>query len=223
MAAVITGDIIESSRLALAERQQQLNDLLELLFIALRELWPSEQQLRAESIQGDAFQIYLADENEALRAAILIKCFCLSQSKIGGMYRFDCRLSIGIGAVALLHPHSLAKSGGTVFDYSGRGLKEISYSGSQLVFKADSTAWSQAINMGLALADELLSRYTPAQSQAVFLKVAHPQYIQETLAELISIGRSAYSQRLKQAGWHAIATLFDYYAEAIKTQHDDAI
>jgi hypothetical protein len=125
-------------------------------------------------------------------------------------------LSIGLGKVSLLHADSLAKSGGPVFDYSGRGLKDISRSGSQLIFKASTTTLTRAINMGLALTDELLSRCTPAQSHAILLKLTYPQQNQEWLAGRVGISRSAYSQRLKQAGWAAVETLLEYYNETVK-------
>ncbi|WP_375416443.1 hypothetical protein [uncultured Hymenobacter sp.] len=217
MPVIITGDIISSSKLALPKRQQQLNELLRGLFTDLRGIWRRKELLRAETIQGDSFQIYLLDDKEAIRAALLIKCFCLSQSKVGSTYRFNCRLSIAIGAVTLLHPSSLAKSGGLAFDYSGRGLKAISRTGSQLVFESIEIAWTQAINMGLALADELLSRCTPAQNQAVLLKLFYPQQTQEWLAGQIGIGRSAYSQRLKQTGWTALEMLLTYYTDTVKS------
>ena len=216
MPVVITGDIISSSELALAKRQLQINQLLKELFATLRGVWRRKEHLRAEAVQGDSFQVYLLDNKEAIRAALLIKCFCLSQNKVGGTYRFDCRLSIGVGKVTLLHTNSLAKSGGVVFDYSGRGLKDISRTSAQLVFKAREASWTQSMNMGLALADELLSRCTPAQNQAVLLKLLHPQQTQEWLAGRVGIGRSAYSQRLKQTGWSAIEMLLAYYAETVK-------
>lgn len=110
----------------------------------------------------------------------------------------------------------MAKSGGVVFDYSGRGLKEFSRAGSQMLFKAREVHWVQAINMGLALSDELLRRCTPAQSQAVFLKLTYPQQTQEWLAGRVGISRSAYSQRLKQTGWSALELLPAYYNETVK-------
>ena len=216
MPVIITGDIISSSKLVLTKRQQLLNQLFKEMFTTLRAVWRRKELLRAETVQGDAFQVYLLDNSDAVRAALLIKCFCLAQSKIGDYYRFDCRLSIGLGKVTLLHSESLAKSGGIAFDYSGRGLKEISRTGSQLVLKARDVNWVSAVNMGLALADELLSHCTPAQSQAVLLKLSYPTQTQDWLAGRVPIGRSAYSQRLKQAGWSALETLLAYYSEIVK-------
>ena len=221
MPVVITGDIISSSKLPLIHRQQRINDLFKGLFSTLRGVWGQSQQLRFEAIQGDAFQVYLPDDKDALRAALLLKCYCLAQDKIDEMYRFDCRLSIAVGPVSLLHPVLLAKSGGLVFDSSGRGLKGISPTSSQLVFASTEATWTLAINMGLALADEIIGRYTPAQSQAVLLKIMYPQQLQEWLANQLSISRSAYSQRLKQAGWIALETLLSFYAATTPLQPHD--
>ncbi len=217
MAVVITGDVISSSRLALTKRQLLLNQLLKESFAVLRNVWRLKTQMRAEIIQGDAFQVYVLDNAEAIRAAFLIKCFWLSQDKVGNNYRFDCRLSIGIGAVALLDADSLAKSGGDVFTYSGRGLKEISRTGPQLRFKAPNADWSAAINVALALADELLGRYTPAQAQALLLKLIYPRETQAKLAKRLEISRSAYSQRLGQAGWPAVEALLTYYSKTTES------
>lgn len=217
MAVIITGDIINSSKLLSSQRQQLLNQIIEASFAALRKVWQQSALLRAEAIQGDAFQIYLSDNRAAMRAALFIKCFYLSQKKVDSSYRFDCRLSIAIGNVSFLHPNSLAKSGGLVFDYSGRGLKEISRTGPQLVFESTEVAWTRAVNMGLALVDEILGRSTPAQSEALLYKLSYPQQTQEWLAEQIGIGRSAYSQRLKQAGWTVLEAFLDYYDETLNS------
>ena len=216
MAVVITGDIIGSSRLALEQRQQTLNQLIEKLFAALRNTLPQEPSLETEIIQGDSFQLYLSTNEEAVRAALLIRCFFLSQSKVSDTYRINCRLSIAVGNASFLYPNSLAKSGGPVFDYSGRGLKRISRTGSQLVFESSQLTWTKAISMGLALVDEITTRCTPLQSQALFLKLASPDRNQEWLAERAGIGRSAYSQRLKQAGWAALEIFLDYYTETVR-------
>lgn len=216
MPVVITGDIIGSSKLAQAERQSILNQLLKELFGALRVVWRRKEQLRAEIIQGDAFQVYLGEDAEGLRAALLTKCFFLAQKKVNASYRFDCRLSIGTGRISLLHPDSLAKSGGPAFDYSGRGLKDIVRTGPQLVFKAPTTGLTQAVSVALALTDELMSRWTPLQSQAVLLALTYPGQTNEWLAGRVGISRSAYSQRLRQAGWSAVQALLDYYTAANK-------
>lgn len=218
MAAVITGDIIGSSKLALEGRQQRINQLLQALFAALAETWGQKTNIRTEVVQGDAFQVYLADDREAIRATLFIKCFCLSQDKVGSNYRFDCRLSTATGSVSYLHPEALAKSGGLAFDYSGRGLKDISRTNPQLVFASSASPWASAMSMGLAFADELLSHGTPAQNRAVLLKLSFLYQTQDWLATQLGIGRSAYSQRLKQAGWPALEGLLNYYDETLKAQ-----
>lgn len=221
MPVVITGDIIGSSKLPQEQRQQRLNKLLEGLFAAIQTIWPQGGSAKAEIIQGDSFQLYFPNDEEAIRAALLIKCFCLSQEKVSRTYRINCRLSIAVGIVSFLHPDSLAKSGGPVFDYSGRGLKQISRTNPQLVFESTETTWAKAVNMGVALADELIDRCTPSQSQALFWKLAYPQQNQEWLARQLGIGRSAYSQRLKQAGWAALDILLRYYSDTILNQLHD--
>lgn len=215
MAVIITGDIIGSSQLAAAQRQERLNALLIELFSTLKSVWRQQDMLRTEFVQGDAFQVYLKADAEGMRAALLIKSFFLAQDKVSTGYRFDCRLSIGVEAISLLHPDSLAQSGGLAFDYSGRGLKNITRTGPQFWFKSGNSALNKAMAMGLALIDEIIRRWTPLQSQAIVLSLTYPAQTNEWLAGRIGITRSAYSQRLRQAGWSAIQQLLEYYLSTV--------
>lgn len=205
MPTVITGDIISSSKLPAGQRQQLLNSLSKKLFAALRLAWRRKEAMRVESIQGDAFQIYLADGRDGLRAALLVKSFCRAQEKViisgSSDYRFDCRLSIGTGSVRLLHPTTLAQSGGPAFEFSGRGLSAMPKAGPQLVFRASAASLNEVIMVALTLTAELSKHWTVAQSEAVQLKLTYPEQTQDWLAGRLAIGRSAYTQRLNQAGW----------------------
>ena len=212
MAIVITGDIIGSSKLVESARQQTLNELIRGIFGTLKQLWPGAEDLRTEAVQGDAFQVFVRHDADGLRAAFVIKSFCLAQPKLSASYRIDCRLSIGLGATTLLHPDTLAASGGEAFEYSGRGLKSIVPEGPQIIFKAPGDGFTEAIMMGLALADALIRHWTAAQSQAVLLRLIYTQKNDEWLGSQIGISRSAYWQRMRQINWPSFEALLLYYS-----------
>lgn len=183
----------------------------------MRIAWKRTAALRTEPLQGDAFQIYLTDAQDGLRAALLARCYYRAQEQPTAKYQLDCRLSIGAGSVTLLHPTSLAKSGGTAFEYSGRGLKAITRHGPQLLFASRAPSQARTLNVMLSLADELIQNWTTAQSQAVLQRLIYLDKNQEWLAGWLSIGRSAYNQRLRKAGWPALEELLSYYQEIISS------
>jgi len=211
MAVVITGDLIESSKLAIDQRQQRINLLFEQLVTCLRQRWKNDSQLRGEIVQGDAFQIYTANDKDALRLAFIIRCFYRSQNAKQAKYRYDCRLSVAIGEIQSLDNSALAKSGGFVFELSGRAIKHISKTGPQIVFKSGQSAQEAAINMGLSLAELSIKGWRASQSKAILMKLVHSDTNQEWMAEHLGVSASAFSQRLNQAGWKAIETFLTYY------------
>lgn len=218
MPVILTGDIVNSSRFPASIRQERLNVLLDSLFNVLKLRWP--QQVRAEMVQGDAFQIFLAEQAEGLHLLLAVKSFFLSQDQ-EHEHRLDCRLSLGLGEVDFLHTTSLAKSGGEAFEYSGRGLKSLPADGSRMTFQSSDAEFSQTLIVMLALTEEITKRWTVAQSEAIVLRLLNPADTQEQLAQVLGISRPAFSQRLGQTGWPALEKLLGHYSAMVKLRFND--
>jgi hypothetical protein len=134
--AVITGDIIQSTKLTPEQRQSLLENIERNLKI-LDEVY----KMKSEIYRGDSFQCLLNTEN-ALIVALIIKTYIrgLNPSVLYDLqsrkeplkknsifytnYIFDARIAIGIGETEETNK-KLASSNGQAFLISGHLLDEI--------------------------------------------------------------------------------------------------
>ena len=98
--AVLTGDIVKSTRLTRNER--------EALFTGLKA-----GATAVEAIQGVAPRF-------ALRACLMMRAYIRQENKA-----FETRISVGVGEVEPLSSEGLGASDGPAFQASGRGLKAL--------------------------------------------------------------------------------------------------
>ena len=90
--AVLTGDIVKSSKLTAA----QLESVRECVLAAVDQARGWRRGIvkgKAEFYRGDAWQVLLADISHALRVALLIRASVIAQGIA------DTRVSIGLGTV----------------------------------------------------------------------------------------------------------------------------
>src|SRR5690606_38464016 len=109
MKAVITGDIVNSSKVNPDTWLPKLKDVLNLFGNTPNE-W--------EIYRGDSFQLIIKDPLMALKAAILIK------ASIKSIKSLDIRMAIGIGDIS----HSsqrITESNGPAFIYSGEKFETL--------------------------------------------------------------------------------------------------
>src|SRR5688572_7677933 len=134
--AVLTGDVIDSTKLSVSEREK----FDKLLHQGLTEIAGKNN---FEIFRGDSFQVLLTNPDQALKTAIQLRCWLrkqhiYEQSQIGNSkgkikakaqpitssYKkgiIDARLSIGIGSVSY-KSKNIKTSDGEAFQLSGRAL-----------------------------------------------------------------------------------------------------
>ena len=202
MQAVITGDIVNSTRLA-AAKEKKLRKVLTDLF----------RNARFEFYRGDSFQVFLKNPLEALRLALLCRTAAISMGKGDKTTMTDIRLSIGVGMVNA-PVRELRTSGGEAFLLSGRSFDEIAKTGRHL-----------AITTGNALANEglqVISDYLNAIFKAMSGKQAEVIYemlngeMQQAVAKKFKKTKSTIHQRLISGHWPEIENLLQHYENIIK-------
>lgn len=209
--AVITGDIRKSSRLPdrdLARLPRVLKDI----FSGLQAFLPEHQpEIRFSVFRGDSFQLVL-DPASALEAAIVIRAGLRSAYPSTVSEAVDCRLAIAIGCIEHLS-ENITESSGEAFTSSGRLLDELKKS----VYWAVSTPVAEItreLNLELALADELVKRWTHSQASLV------PQLLndkrQTSIAVFAGISQAAIAKKLRAMSWYPLALLMDRYRELCK-------
>ena len=208
IAAVLTGDIVNSTKLLLTQETRLIKALGEVLgnFGGKRRLH--------EFYRGDSLQIYLDDPAEALRMALV--CRALAIAVTGNEETevvSDIRISIGIGEVKLpIHQLGIAK--GDAFILSGRRFDELQQSEQRL-----------AIGCGVPLVDigfQIMADYVDSIFKGMTAKQARviqellQGTTQQQLAVTLNKSKSTISQLANTGRWAEIEKLLLQYEQLIK-------
>lgn len=211
--AVITGDVVQSTKLAPDER----SILVKAIKRTLKQ-WDNEFGMQSELYRGDSFQCLIHDPKYALRMALLIRTYIRSlnpteafdiykrenpdplKSALYTKWMFDARLAIGIGEVD--DPLEEVKiSDGEAFQLSGRELDEIKNGRQMMAIKTNDNN-AREVATEVELLDFIISKATALQCEVVNLKLLGNTEI--NIAKELKINQSAVNQRSISAGWNAI-------------------
>lgn len=196
--AVLTGDIVRSTRLSQGELELTRTTLIKAAE-ALNDWRAGLLVGGPEFFRGDSWQLLLDDSSMALRVAIYLRASLLSTGLS------DTRISIGIGSVEKIEP-KISLSTGEAFVLSGRGLDEMprgSHLGVRLPESDGRIEWLRVI---VALCDALMSSWTARQAEIVRIAMDPAEPGQKEIVEMLgdSISRQAVGKTLDLAGWSEI-------------------
>ena len=208
--AIITGDIVDSTKLSLAERDvmvRTLQDIPEILHTITR--------ISMEIFRGDSFQIQIHDIAASAKAAIAIRAWLRCQP-ITGKTPLDARLAIGIGE-ANYQSNSLSTSDGEAYRLSGRLLNKMQKARLEIA-----TPWPK-VNEELALAtafvDDIVTSWTPNQSKIMLLLLQTSKSHIE-LAQTLDISRQMVDKSLKASKENLIESYIDRFKKLIYEHND---
>ena len=209
--AVVTGDIVGSSRLAETERAR-LHRVLTLGSKTLRSHYPGQIPFAVDIFRGDAWQLLLRDPSLALRAGLAYRVYI----RVGMQSRrVDTRMGIGVGTVSYLPEEGgVSSADGESFRLSGEALEGLS-SGKRMAFRARealSEELSYAIDVIVELIDVLASDWTVKQAQAV--AGALWGWTQERIGDSWpqgAISQQAVGQHLDRAGWEGVESALAFF------------
>lgn len=216
--AVLTGDIISSSKFK-AKQRDHLLSALKISFKTIEEIWPDILCVSFEIYRGDSFQGVLLKPEKALHTAIVIRAslrhYFSTKSRRNAV---DARIVIGIGSIASF-PHNRAAEGdGEAFRRSGPILDEIK---ERRRLKKQAlvrvlTPWPKIdaeLDVECTLLDALIHRWSGEQAGAILGQMRG--LTQDAAAEEFGISQSATSQRLMDAGGRAVRKLCHRYETVI--------
>lgn len=160
--AVLTGDIVKSSRLSAGE----LDRLFAALDAAIADMrrWPDAPALLAWSrYRGDGWQMALGRPEWALRACLYLRAAIRAASA-----QFETRIGAGIGMADGVDAGDLGAATGPAFERSGRCLEDL---GKHFLFGVD-TADGDAKTASLfgsvfVMADALSRGWTQRQAEVM--------------------------------------------------------
>lgn len=196
--AVLTGDIVNSTRLGPAAEKKLLKALSGVLL-----------GYRYEFYRGDSFQAYIKDAGEALTAALLCRAAAIG---IAGAAPADVRISIGIGKT---RPPGdlLGSSGGEAFVLSGRAFDELAGQGSRLVIASANALANSGLQVIADYVDAIFKEMTGKQALVIFelLKGA----AQQAVAAKLKKSKSTVHQHVTAGRWQEIARLTQQYINIV--------
>lgn len=200
MKAVITGDIINSRKVASALWMEDLKDVLKDY---------GEEPKDWEIYRGDSFQllVYPAD---ALEVTLLIKA-AIKQHKA-----LDVRMAIGVGTVDYI-TDKVTESNGTAFVNSGEcfdGLKKQT-----LALQTPWPAFDDTFRIILQLVVLFADNWTPTSAEIIKKALENPGINQKELALALNRkSQSSISASLNRAGYDELIHVITYYKQEIKKQ-----
>lgn len=214
--AVVTGDIVGSSRLADAERAR-LHRVLTLGSKTLQNHYPGQIPYAIDIFRGDAWQLLLKDPSLALRAGLAYRVYI----RVGMQSRrVDTRMGIGVGRVSYLPAEGgVSSADGEAFRLSGEALEGLG-TGKRMAFLAGealSEELSQAFDVIVQLIDVLAFDWTVRQAQAV--AGALWGWTQERIGGSWpqgAISQQAVGQHLDRAGWEGVESALTFFEHTLK-------
>ncbi len=161
-AAVLTGDLIGSTKAAPSALEQAMDLLAE----AAAEVtdWtqrPSRPDARFTRFRGDGWQMLVAEPGLALRAALVLAARLRAAD-----LDLATRTAIGIGGIDSLGKSSLAEARGSAFEASGRTLDHMGRTHRLAIDGDGITSFHRII---LDLLDQLATHWTRQQAEATAL------------------------------------------------------
>lgn len=211
--AVVTGDIVGSTKLTVRQRSRLLS-VLKSSLNTIKDILPDGIRAPFEIHRGDSFQGVLSKPEAALRVAIAIRTslrhgFATKQRR----HALDARIAVGVGQIDFLPARRGSEGDGEAFRRSGQTLDEMK-GDQKLIIR---TPWQEVdaeLDTECALLDALINRWSGEQAQAILGQIRG--LTQEKAAREFGVSQPAVRQRLKSAGGWAIEELCQRYEQIIR-------
>ncbi len=205
--AVLTGDIVGSSRLE-AREQLVLKDSLKQSFKRVRDMYPDTGPLPSFDVfRGDSFQGVLDDAVYALETSLLIRANLRKDQPPDQEVNWDARIAIGIGEIDYL-PDNVSEGDGPAYRSSGPVLDRLKKD----IRLEIHTPWQEVndeLNTECALLDALIAGWTPPQAEAVVMLLEGKD--RKQIGRELKISQAAVHYRVKGSGWFAVEKFINRY------------
>jgi len=197
--AVLTGDIIESSKLEKNHRKK-LPQILEEIFTAVHETSQKKSGPGFQIFRGDSFQGIFTTPEVALDAAFVIRSILRYLTDKGFGKTMDCRIAIGIGSIDFM-PSSGGDGDGEAFRLSGLYLDSFKKDRS-LGIVTSLKEINKELEAECLLAEVIISKWTANQAQVIPMLISGKTQLE--IASELDIAQSSVSYRVRDAGWRGI-------------------
>lgn len=200
--AVLSGDLVKSTRLSAAE----LDDAMVLIEETLQR-W-NEHAHRFTRNRGDGWQAVLMAPSQAMEVTLWL----IAHLRMAGL---SSRIAIGVGAVEQFGRKDLSDAWGPAFVASGHALDRMQRGQTLAIAGPMVSNEDKAL---IALLDERTSRWTRAQAEAVTKSMDPSVKTDQDAARSLGITPQAMSDRLYGAGYPTMCFATTLWREAKNAQ-----
>lgn len=197
--AVLTGDIIDSRRIA---DSQHLHGVLD---DALDRL-ASHHGGRYERFRGDGFQLAVPHAEAALEIAVALRAYLIMH---GETRRWDARVAVAIGQDTWQPDTALAAADGPVFVTSGQCLDALD-DDAHLALSLVDAPEDAGLDLLIRYVDELIEGWSRHAAEIIHLRLWHDES-QQALAERLGIRQPSVHKRLRTARWTLLADTLEFF------------
>lgn len=216
MNAVITADIINFTKLSTEEEDL----VIDTIYNTFEEGTNIRTNVDSSFVitRGDNIQIELDKQEEALKAALLLKSAInkIALNKVSKTKpEIDARIAIGIGQISSKRGN-VNESTGEAYTFSGRTLDSMKKYKRTLAIKTYSYELNSELETEFKLLEVIMSGWTVNSAEVIYWKLMglNEQYISEKLNKT----QSAINQRKKTAGWNGIEPLLERFTELMQRE-----
>jgi predicted transcriptional regulator len=199
--AVITGDIINSSKLSDEQKNRVKLDL---------EYFTSNNPdilLPLQFYRGDSFQL-MVEKEKAARIAVFIEAIIYSSVNT------FARISIGIGLVSKIVPDNVLQSEGEAFQLSGHQMDTMKEEGRLMKITLKNNQYQSILSATFYLAESIILGWKPGMA-AVIAQIPFAKS-QKEIAEKLNISGAAVSKALKAGNWPSMENFLNGFEESLK-------
>jgi len=212
--AVITGDIVASSRLSSGNREKLYQIMVESSEF-LRKAFEDAIQIDVDIFRGDSWQMLLSKPEQALRLALFYRAMLRAKME---SHRFNTRMAIALGCVDFIPAKRVSEGYGEAYKLSGRALESIPKA-NNMCFVYAGNKQEKILDVVVQLIDAVSSRWSDKQALAV--TGALRGWKQEKIAETWwkkKVSQQAVAQHLARAGWYSVEKGIQFFELCLRKE-----
>ncbi len=199
MQAVLTGDIVNSTKLSLVKEKALVKLLQQVL-----------KPYKYEFYRGDSFQVLIKEAGSSLRIALLCRAAAIGITENN---KADVKVSIGLGEVED-RIKTLGSAKGEAFIISGRAFDELEKMNSRLMISAANTTANLSLQIIADYINSIYSKMTSKQAKVIFELLKGG--LQQDVVKRLKKSKSTISQHASSGRWPEIEKILNQYELLVK-------
>lgn len=194
MQAVLTGDIVNSTKLTPSKERGLLKTIQQAL-----------EPYKYEFYRGDSFQALMKQPADSLRIALLCRTAAIS---VIDKTNTDVKISIGLGEVKE-RIKTLGAAKGEAFVLSGRAFDELEKSAQRLIVVTANEKENISFQLISDYINSIFSSMTPKQAKVIFELLKGS--LQQDVVKRLKKSKSTISQHVSSGRWPEIEKILNQY------------